>query len=152
MIATSEIGERGFTLVEMLVVLVIFGLMTGLVLINAPAADLSLADEAERFGGRLLRAREEALLTNRVVEVRVTAEGYEFGTTQRGQRQPLSTAPFAPSSWAANTTVTIASEGGSRVAFDSTGLSTPAEIDLFRAKGRATIRVDGAGNVQIDAR
>lgn len=152
MIATSAIGERGFTLVEVLVVLVIVGLMTSLVLFNAPAAELSLTDEAERFGARLLRAREEALLTNRVVEVRVTSEGYEFGTRRGAQRLTLSAAPFAAGAWSNATTVTVASDGGSRIAFDSTGLSTPTEIDLFRAEGRVRIRIDGAGNIQIDAR
>jgi general secretion pathway protein H len=153
MIPTSEIGERGFTLTEMLVVVVIMGLTASVVLATAPVMQLSLTAEAERVAGRLLRAKEEALLTNHVVEVVVTSSGYSFGTLRGGARQNLSEAPFTPVPWIEDTTVNFASaDHGTRIIFDPTGLATPAAIDLFRNEGRARIRVDDSGNVTIDAR
>jgi len=153
---TSAIGKRarraGFTLTEILVVLLILGLLGGAVLVAAPDLRPSLADEAERFGARLVRAKEEAVLTNRTIEVRITPQGYAFGISRGGERKPLEEKPFGPVEWAVDTTATLSgADERARIAFDSTGFATPAEVNLFRANGRMRVAVDAAGNVRIDA-
>jgi general secretion pathway protein H len=156
MMRTSETGKRpdmsGFTLTEMLVVMLIVGLLGAAVLVAAPALGPSLEREAETFAARLVRAKEEAILTNRTIEVRISAASYEFGTTRGGRHETLAGKPFGAVAWSADTTAMLsAADGGTRISFDPTGYATPSHIDLFRSHGRVRVAVDEAGNVRIDA-
>jgi general secretion pathway protein H len=153
---TSAIGEikrdGGFTLVEMLVVLAILGVAAGAILLTVPDSRQSLTREAERFAASLVRAKEEAVLTNRIVDVRITPEGYEFGATTRGVRRPLAGRAFGSVAWNEETTAMIGrGDERSRILFDATGMATPAAIDLYRSYGHARVIVDGSGSVRIDA-
>jgi general secretion pathway protein H len=146
-------NEEGFTLTEILVVMVILGLLTTAVLMAAPSMRVSLADEAERFAAKMVRARDEAVLSNRTIEMRVTPKGYEFDVARRGGRQKLIDEPFGLSTWSEDTSVAIkAADGRARVTFDPTGITTPATIDLSRADVRVRVIVDGAGNVSVDGK
>ncbi|MGO4611150.1 Tfp pilus assembly protein FimT/FimU, partial [Variovorax sp. 2RAF20] len=51
----------GFTLVELMIVLVIMGLLAGAVVRALPDGRPSLPQEAERVAAALLRARDEAV-------------------------------------------------------------------------------------------
>ena len=42
-------------------------------------------------------------------------------------------------------------EQRSRIAFDSTGLVTPAAVDLYRSDGHVRVVVDIAGSIRLDA-
>lgn len=154
MMPTSAIGERsesGFTQIEMLVVLAILGVAAGAVLLTAPDSRRALIDEAERFAAGLERAKEEAVLTNRTVDVQITPEGYAFGVTSRGLRRPLDQRPFGSVTWSEDTTAVLSrSDQRSRIAFDSTGIATPIAVDLYRSDGHVRVRVDMAGSVKID--
>lgn len=154
MTPTSAIGEpseAGFTLIEMLVVLTILGIAAGAVLLTAPDSRRTLIDEAERFAAGLERAKEEAVLTNRTVDVQITPEGYAFGVTSRGLRRPLDQRPFGSVTWSEDTTAVLSqSDQRSRIAFDSTGIATPIAVDLYRSDGHVRVRVDMAGSVKID--
>ena len=153
----SAIGERGreagFTLTEMLAVLAIIGVAAGAVLVTAPEPGGSLGDEAERFAARLVRAKEEAVLTNRTIEVRITVEGYDFAVRRGPARNALVEKPFGAVAWGQNTTAILNETGApARIAFDPTGMATPADIALYRESGSARVAVDAGGNVRLDAR
>ena len=155
MIPTSAIGrsrrDAGFTLIEMMVVLAIVGLAAGAILLTAPDSRRGLIAEAERFAAALVRAKEEAVLTNRVIDVLVTPQGYAFGAVSRGLRRPLEERPFGHNEWNEDTTTIVADEGTqSRIVFDSTGIATPAFVDLFRPNGHVRVSIDAAGSVRID--
>jgi general secretion pathway protein H len=151
----SAIGETrpdaGFTLIEMMAVLAIVGLAAGAVLLTAPDSRRSLIQEAERFAASLVRAKEEAVLTNRTIDVRITPEGYSFGATSRGLRRPLEQRSFATVEWSEDTTAIVSEASDrSRIAFDSTGIVTPAAVDLFRSGGQVRVSIDVAGSIRID--
>ena len=149
--AIGETSESGFTLIEMLVVLAILGVAAGAVLLTAPDSRRALIDEAERFAAGLERAKEEAVLTTRTVDVQITPEGYAFGVTSRGLRRPLDQRPFGSVTWSEDTTAVLSrSDQRSRIAFDSTGIATPIAVDLYRSDGHVRVRVDMAGSVKID--
>jgi HSP20 family molecular chaperone IbpA len=44
----------------------------------------------------------------------------------------------------------LAGDQSSRIAFDSTGIATPAAVDLYRSDGHVRVTVDMAGSVRID--
>lgn len=151
---TSAIGraERaGFTLVELMVVLVIVGLMSAAVVVAVPDGRPSLAAEAERFGARLLRAREEAVLTNRAVLVTIDEEGYGFQMRRRGAWSPMEP-PFARTAWGEETSIVNAQDDETvSIGFDVTGAAEPVSVTLQRQAGRVTVAVTDAGEVRIDA-
>jgi general secretion pathway protein H len=150
----SAIGEtareRGFTLVEVLVVLVILGLASSAVLLTLPVGGMSLTTEAQRFTARLIRAQEEAILTNRTVEVRIDAEGYAFDVRRGATREALPE-PFARQTWQDETTVRVEGPADAqRLVLDPTGFATPATISFFRADGRMAVLLDASGRVTLD--
>ena len=153
---TSETGKAerraGFTLVELMVVVTIIGLMSGLVVLSLPDSRPSLSMEAERFGARLLRAREEAVMSGRGVEVAVTPQGYDFTQSRSGERRPLTDGPFGPERWEPDTEVSGGEESRrSSVAFDPTGSADPVEFALQRKGERTRVTVDSAGEVRVHA-
>jgi general secretion pathway protein H len=150
--ATGDVRpDAGFTLIEMMAVLAIVGLAAGAILLTAPDSRRGLIHEAERFAAGLVRAKEEAILTNRTLDVRITAEGYAFGATSRGMRRPLVQRPFAAVEWNEDTTAVVAEAGGrSRIVFDSTGIATPVVVDLFRTEGHVRVSIDVAGGIRLD--
>lgn len=142
----------GFTLVELMVVLVIVGLMGVAVVLTAPGDANTLSREADTLAARLLRAQEEAILTTRTVQVVVDAHGYSFERQSFGQWQPLQEGPFEPVAWAEGTTALL---DGKReqvsFRFEPTGGSRETGVLLARHDRRLQVSVDAAGEVGVDA-
>lgn len=151
MTPTSATGSRraraGLTLVELMIVLVIVGLAASAVVMTLPDSRPSLDREAEVFAARLVRAREEAILTNRTIEVSADSEGYDFRVRRPGRRDPLTAAPFEPVRWEEGATA----QAEALFVFDPTGTAQPAELALSREDQRALVTVDPAGEVRFNA-
>jgi general secretion pathway protein H len=70
---------RGFTLVELMIVMVIIGITLGLVSLNAiPSPQQNLQNEAQRLALLLQLARDEAIVRNRLVAFEANGERYRF--------------------------------------------------------------------------
>lgn len=70
---------RGFTLIEIVVVLLIFAVMLGLVGINLTRGDRDrVRDEADRLVVLLQAARDEAILKDTILAVEFHPDGYRF--------------------------------------------------------------------------
>ncbi len=71
-------GERGLTLVELLVVMVILGLASSLVLLNAPPSRAVVERDALRFASSVKVALDEMVMTGATYRLVVDATGYGF--------------------------------------------------------------------------
>lgn len=145
--AERRARTAGLTLVELMIVLVILGLAATAVIMTLPDPRPSLAAEAEVLAARLVRAREEAVLTNRTIEVTLDETGYAFRRRAGGAREPMAAEPFAPRTW----TQAVEVDGPGVIAFDPTGLTPPARVVLARSGRQARIVIDDAGEVSVHA-
>jgi len=143
--ARGRKARAGFTLVELMVTLVIIGLASGAVLLTAPDPRPTVAEEADRLAARLVRGREEAILTNRPVVVLSDARGYHFETLRDEDWTPLPS-PFRDWSWGEGI---VAAGGVRRLMFDPTGGAEPGDWTLTRDGRSVGVRVDAGGEVTV---
>jgi len=144
--ASAKGTRAGFTLVELMMTLVVIGLAAGAVVLATPDPRPAVGETAERFAARLVRAREEAILTNRLVAVSTDAGGYEFAGFDGATWTPL-TAPFIRQPWDDGV---VPPRRPVRIVFDATGGAEPAEVSLSRDGRSVAVQVDAAGEVTID--
>lgn len=136
--------ERGFTLIELMVVLVIIGLATAAVMLALPPAGGSLAGEADRFAARAKAARDTAIIESRAVALQIGRGGYEVA-----RRENDAWRTEAHYDWAQRTTPDIGGGSEASIRFDSTGFSEPARITLRRGEEHVAIDIAGDGGVHV---
>jgi general secretion pathway protein H len=129
----------GFTLVELMVVLVILGLASAAVILTLPERGGSLVAEAERFAARAKAARDNAILDSRAATVAVGPGGYEV--TRRSEA--------AHYDWVAGTEPALSGGREGRIRFGATGLADPAQVVLRRDGRVVAIDVGGDGSVRV---
>jgi general secretion pathway protein H len=143
--------ERGFTLLELLIVLTIFGLMSAAVIIAMPDPRGSLAAEAERFAARAKAAQDRAVIDSRAMAVRVTAAGYGFDRRTRREWEALNARPFVEYQWGEGVQAAVGGGETSRIVFDSTGMADPATVTLARDGEQVVVTIAQDGKIDVDA-
>lgn len=147
--------EAGFSLVEVLVVVVLIGLMSTVVVLNLPHQPQGPEREAQALAARLRMAAEDSITTGRLLGARVGFADAGFYRLREGQWQPLEgDRMLAPLSWPAGTVVHLARPADSAnsaeapaILFDPLGGVTPFAIVLER--GGVTKRVVGTGDGHV---
>jgi general secretion pathway protein H len=142
--------RRGFTLVELMIVLAIIGLAAAAVILTAPDSRPTAAAAAERLVVRLANARAEAILQGRPVALRLDREGsVALRAARGGDWSPLEGAGLVAEPWPAGVTPRLEGEAV-RVTFDPTGLTDPAVLVLADAAGgQASVRVEATGEARL---
>jgi len=69
-------SPRGFTLIEILVVLALIGLLTGMAVLSAGVSGSGVEREARRLSAALRMAADESRLQGRVLGLRFDSQGY----------------------------------------------------------------------------
>lgn len=82
--------SRGFTLLEVLVVMVIIGVVISFAVLSLKGNDNSLDEEARRLQALIALAGQEAVLQSRELAMEFTSEGYDFLAFDGEQWQPIS--------------------------------------------------------------
>lgn len=78
-------GERGLTLVELLVVMVILGLASSLVLLNAPPSRAAVERDALRLAGNVKVVLDEMVMTGATYRLVIDPAGYGFERYSSGK-------------------------------------------------------------------
>jgi general secretion pathway protein H len=147
--------QAGFTLLEMLVVLVIAGLLVSLAslqLTRNPRTDLN--EEAQRLALLFESAGDEAQVRARPIAWQPTDGGFRFDIRTEDGWRPLRDDLLRARRWEGGVTgVTIqfldSDKSVSRLIFGTEAIDTPMEITLVSAAGRATIIGSGNGRFQV---
>jgi len=142
-------AENGFTLIEMMVVIVIIGLASAAVVLAMPDPRGRVVDEAERFAARAAAVRDDAIVQGRDMSLLVDATGYRVERRTQGRWQVAGDRIFTPVAWGAGTVVAVGSEGKLRATFDSTGAAEPVALVLSRDSATTRVTVAGDGSVRV---
>ncbi len=143
-------NARGFSLLELMVVLFIIGIASTAVVMTISSPERGVRDEAEQFAARLAALRDNAILQSRTMAVTVRPSGYGFETRNDGNWVPLSDAPFSTTDWKSGTTVQMSDARQMRIAFDSTGLpSSAASIALKHDNVTVTLKLAATGDIRV---
>ena len=139
--------QSGFTLLELMVVLVIIGLASAVVVLAVPDSRGDVAQEAERFAARALAVRDDAILQGRAMSIRIDGRGNAVERRIRGRWEPAGDRVFRLVVWAQGTGI-VASD--TRVTFDSTGMvAEPMTIELARNGMTARVAIPGDGAARV---
>ena len=143
-------AEHGFTLIEMMVVIVIIALTSAVVVFAIPDPRGRVIDEAEHFAARTLAARDDAIVQSRDTRIWITASGYGVERRRRGAWAAVSEKPFRTVQWETGTSALTGASGREAITFDATGApSSPATVILVRDDARATVTVSGNGVIRV---
>ncbi|KVH37788.1 type II secretion system minor pseudopilin GspH [Burkholderia cepacia] len=148
--------QSGFTLLEMLVVLVIVGLLVAVVTL-APSRNrrTDLAEEAQRLANLLESAGDEAQVRSMPIAWQPVGGGYRFvQRTESGAWAPMTDDLYRARRWgAAVTGVSVRYTGGgetpSQIVLGSESIDVPVTITLWSGDVRMAVVGTGIGNFVV---
>lgn len=150
--------ETGFTLLEMLVVMVIVGITLGAVSFNAmPSERQVLQNDAQRIALLLQLARDEAIIRNRPIAFEAEADRYRFLIFEDNKWQALqnddmfrerefkhSPVLFTVSPPSAEQATPL------RIIFGREPVGIPFVLTLATGNVQVAIRADGIGHFSVE--
>ncbi len=149
----------GFTLVEMLIVMLVMALLATTVVLTAGGGERKVSADASRLASRIAAARETAIVSARPVGIWIGRSGYGFDIRAGGSWSPLLQKPFETVNWPDDTNVVAIglagkqaalSGGRARLVFDNIGLpDAPMRLDITRDGQSAQVMVAPNGDVKV---
>ncbi len=158
MTASRTIPQRGFTLLELLVVLVIGGIVLGLVSFNAlPSERQTMQNEAQRIALLLQLARDEAIVRNRPIAFEVEPDRYRFLVRDANEWRPITEDESlrerrfgrAPVAFSIDTPM-ARQDGRLRIVFGREPVDKPFLLTLSVSDVSVSVRADGIGHFVVE--
>jgi general secretion pathway protein H len=155
-------ASSGFTLVELLVVMVIIGITLGLATLNAlPSPRQDLENEARRIALLLQLARDEAIVRNRLVAFEANGERYRFMVRGDNGWEPVTRDDLLRERSFKNPPLRLqlepsgsgAGSGGPdllRITFGREPVDRPFVLTLASGANAVAIRADGVGHFTVE--
>ncbi len=148
--------QGGFTLLEMLVVLVIAGILISMVEL-APTGNrrTNLAEEAQRLATMLESADDEAQIRSAQIAWEPGDGGYRFyQRAENGAWRPLSDDVLKPHNWGASVTgvaihYTGSGDSVSRVVFGDENIDVPVTVTLYSGDAQMLVVGTGIGSFEV---
>ncbi|RJF97565.1 GspH/FimT family pseudopilin [Noviherbaspirillum saxi] len=153
-----RVDARGFTLLELLVVLVIAGLLLGMVAFNAmPGERQALQNEAQRIALLLQLARDEAIVRNRPIAFEADNTRYRFLIREEKEWQPLGQDDLLREREFARAPIVLsiapsidANAPTLRIVFGREPVDKPFVLTLASGEVSVAIRADGVGHFTVE--
>lgn len=149
---------RGFTLLELLVVLVIVGITLGFVSLNAMEGNSqALQNEGQRIALLLQLARDEAIVRNRPIAFEADSNSYRFLIREQSkwellpQDELLREREFARAPVTLSISPPVAAETNPlRIVFGREPVDKPFVLTLSARDARVAVRADGIGHFVVE--
>ena len=144
--------QRGFTLIEVLVALVIVGIAVSMVAINGlPGAQRGLRFEAERLAQLLSLARDEAQLRGQPLRLQADETGFRFLVLRDRHWQPLlDDQDLRARDWDEPTRLSVQRpDGRTEVEFGRDTVDVPFALRLARGDASVGIHANGLGSFEV---
>ena len=141
--------ERGFTLIELMVVLAIIAVAATAVMLSLPGPEGTLRDSSERLAAQAAALRDEAVMASRPMAIRIATNGYGFEHHDGKAWIAETEKPFRAVSLPEGMTVAAVPSGEQRIRFDTTGLADPVLLRLAYHGLSRTVTVDAGGGVSL---
>ena len=148
---------QGFTLLELLVVLVIVGIMLGAVALNANPSDRQmLQNEAQRIALLLQLARDEAIVRNQPVAFEADDYRYRFLIRQNNDWRALTGDSLLREREYRRAPLSLqlqpAGDGRlpMRIVFGREPVDKAFTLTMAYGLQRVAVRADGVGNFQVE--
>jgi general secretion pathway protein H len=157
-VSVLRVRQGGFTLLELLVVLVIMGIMLGAVSLTAlQNTKQRLQTDAQRISLLLQLAREEAIVRNRPTAFEVRDKGYQFlvlNDNKWEQLEDLDTLRGRDFTFPETKLEIVSNDEQSarnlRIVFGREPVSRPFLMILRVAEDQVTINADGVGHFVVE--
>ena len=138
-------GEGGFTLLELLLVLLIMGTTRALSIGAWGVHDSPLESESRRLLHLVRRAKSEAMLTGR--EVRLELKGTEIFRIDEGRKTRIA-------AFSSGIGIALETEGGpaarsGHILFAGTGVSSERLLRLYADRETAAIHIPAVGSIVL---
>ncbi len=154
----SSSFETGFTLLELLVVMVIVGITLGAVSFNAMPSDRQvLLKDAQRIALLLQTARDEAIVRNHPVAFEAEADRYRFLLFEDNRWHPLENDELLRERVFKHAPVTFLIDPPSvehnpplHIIFGREPVGVPFDLTLAVGADQAVIHADGIGHFSVE--